>query len=84
MTVSPTASVTSALDQPVTCWAELRILVGFRATTPHDAAESRDPPAKSTVIAIGANPEATAAAAPPFDPPAKRERLCGLREVPSR
>ena len=43
--------------------------LGFRPTSPHAAAGTRIEPPESVPCAIGTMPEATAAAAPPLEPP---------------
>ena len=45
-------------------------LVGFKPTKPHMAAGMRIEPPPSLALAAGTIPEATAAAAPPEEPPA--------------
>src|SRR5437660_10890024 len=58
---------------------------GFKPNTPHSAAGIRIEPAPSDPCASGPIPAATAAAAPPLEPPAVRSRFHGLRVAgPSR
>ena len=57
---------------------------GFSPTRPQQAAGMRIDPAPSVAWAIGTMPEATAAAAPPEEPPALRVRSKGLRVGPKR
>lgn len=52
---------------------------GFTPTRPHDAAGMRIEPPPSLPGANGSRPAATAAAAPPLEPPAPRSRSHGLR-----
>src|SRR5438132_14066136 len=60
----------------------LRFLLGFRPNKPqHAAGHLIDPPA-SLACAIGTMPEATAAAAPPEEPPGVRSRSHGLSVGP--
>ena len=55
---------------------------GRRLVTPQKLAGVRSEPARSEPWASQAMPVATAAAAPPEDPPGVRRRSCGLRVVP--
>ncbi len=55
---------------------------GLMVTSPQFAAGIRRDPMPSLPRAIGTIPAATAAALPPEDPPAVRERSQGLRETP--
>jgi hypothetical protein len=48
-------------------------------TSPQTLAGMRMDPPPSLPCAAGASPAATAAAAPPLDPPAERERSHGVR-----
>src|SRR5690349_15651018 len=60
----------------------LRARVGLRPTRPqHDAGMRIDPP-PSEACAAGTMPAATAAAAPPLDPPAVNSGFQGLRVAP--
>src|SRR5580704_15293607 len=63
--------------------SEMRPRVGFRPNTPqHDAGMRIEPP-PSVAWATGSIPAATAAAAPPLDPPALRPISQGLRTGPN-
>src|SRR5262249_6424459 len=53
--------------------------VGLRPTSPQQAAGTRIEPAASVAWAIATMPAATAAPAPPEDPPGEREGSQGLR-----
>ena len=55
---------------------------GFSPTTPQQEAGTRMEPAASLDSAIGTMPEATAADAPPLDPPAVMPSPQGLRVAP--
>ena len=55
---------------------------GRRPTTPQNDAGLRNEPPMSEPSASGSMPEASAAAAPPLDPPAERLGSAGLRVVP--
>ena len=55
---------------------------GFSPNTPQHAAGIRIDPPPSLACATGKTPEATAAAAPPDEPPAMRVRSQGLRVWP--
>ena len=55
---------------------------GLRPTTPQQLAGIRIDPPESLPCATGTNPAATAAAAPPLEPPAVRCRSQGLRVAP--
>src|SRR6185295_6440896 len=57
--------------------------VGLRPTMPQQDAGRRMEPPPSVPSASGAWPVATAAAAPPDEPPALRERSHGLRVAPN-
>jgi len=57
--------------------------VGFRPNTPHSDAGTRMEPLVSLPSVSGTCPAATAAAEPPEDPPAMRDRSCGLQVGPS-
>jgi hypothetical protein len=57
----------------------MRPAVGTSVTSPHRAAGHRSEPVASEPCAIGTAPQATAAADPPLDPPAERDRSHGLR-----
>jgi hypothetical protein len=56
---------------------------GLSPTMPHHAAGMRIEPAPSFACATGTSPEATAAQAPPEDPPADRSSDHGLRVGPN-
>ena len=63
---------------------ETRPRAGFRPTSPqHDAGIRIDPP-PSLPCATGTIPAATAAAAPPLDPPGVRSVFHGFRQGPNR
>src|SRR4029077_10441541 len=61
----------------------IRSWVGLNPTTPHQAAGWRIDPARSLPPASGPRPAATAAAAPPLDPPAERSGAHGLAVAPN-
>src|SRR5687768_12088731 len=61
---------------------EQRPRVGLSPTSPHMLAGPRIEPPPSLACATGTMPAATAAAAPPDEPPALRERFQGLRVAP--
>src|SRR6516225_277934 len=56
--------------------------VGLRPNTPQNDDGTRMEPTPSVPIAIGPHPDATAAAAPPLDPPLVRCGFHGLRVTP--
>src|SRR5690606_23006628 len=56
--------------------------VGLNPTTPFNAAGTLIDPPVSVASAMAQKPAATDTAAPPLDPPAVREVLCGLRVMP--
>src|SRR5215467_12746941 len=56
---------------------------GFSAYTPHQCAGIRSEPPRSLPSSRAQNPAATAAAAPPEDPPGVREASHGLLVVPN-
>src|SRR5262245_51801207 len=58
---------------------ELRPRLGLRPTRPHMLAGPRMEPPPSLACAAGTSPAATAAAAPPLEPPALCSRFHGLR-----
>ena len=60
----------------------IRPSVGLRPVTPQSAAGIRIDPPASVPIANGTAPDATAAAAPPEEPPAIRARSQGFRTSP--
>src|SRR5437588_5821730 len=62
----------------------VRARVGLRPNNPQQAAGMRIEPPPSVACAIGRTPAATAAAAPPLDPPALCARFHGLRVGPNR
>src|SRR4029453_9709440 len=61
---------------------ETRPLVALIPNRPQHEAGMRIEPPPSDPCAIGASPAATAAAAPPLDPPGVRERSHGFRHTP--
>src|SRR5580658_3408844 len=58
---------------------EIRPRLGLIPNSPHTLAGIRIEPPPSLPWAAGARPDATAAAAPPLDPPAERDRSHGVR-----
>src|SRR5688572_6078952 len=56
--------------------------LGLSPTTPQQAAGTRIDPARSLPSASGPRPAASAAAAPPLEPPGIRSRFHGLRVTP--
>jgi hypothetical protein len=60
----------------------MRPKLGFRPTTPHHAAGILTDPPMSVPSASGTQPEATAAAEPPEEPPGDRDGSHGLRVTP--
>src|SRR5205814_1680155 len=62
----------------------VRPRVGFRPTSPQQAAGMRIEPAPSLPCASGTARAATSAAAPPLDPPTPRSGAHGLRVIPYR
>src|SRR5215831_2114206 len=60
----------------------MRPTLGLNPTTPQMLAGMRIDPARSLPSARGPSPAATAAAAPPLDPPAMRSRSQGFRVWP--
>jgi hypothetical protein len=62
--------------------AGLRPRVGFRPNSPQAEAGMRIDPPPSLACAMGTMPAATAAAAPPEEPPGVRARFQGLRVSP--
>src|SRR5215470_12021535 len=56
---------------------------GLTPTRPQKAAGIRTEPPPSVPIPIGPSPAATAAAAPPLEPPGVRMRFHGLRVTPN-
>src|SRR5215470_17161149 len=85
-TVRVTACAVEALPQPSPASGPigLRARVGLRPKMPQQEAGIRIDPPPSLACAIGIMPEATAAAAPPLEPPALWVRLHGLRVGPNR
>ena len=82
-TVRVTTPSTDRPDQPGTVSA-IRPRLGLWPTSPqHDAGMRIDPP-PSLALAAGNIPDATAAAAPPLDPPGVKARFHGLRVAPNR
>ncbi|MNN24203.1 hypothetical protein D3C81_1376250 [compost metagenome] len=61
---------------------ETRPRLGFKPNNPVDAAGTRMDPAASVACASGTMPAATAAAAPPLEPPALNATFQGLRVAP--
>src|SRR6185369_5620971 len=68
----------SAMSGP----SEIRPRVGLRPMMPHWLAGLRIDPPPSLACAKGTIPDATAAAAPPLEPPLVCSRLHGLRHGP--
>ena len=62
--------------------SEIRWRLGFRPTSPHALAGMRIEPPPSFACAIGTMPDATAAAAPPLEPPAERDTSHGFFVAP--
>ena len=62
--------------------SEMRPRLGFSPTRPQQAAGMRIEPPPSLPCATGSMPVATAAAAPPEEPPGVRSRSHGLRVGP--
>jgi hypothetical protein len=60
----------------------VRLRLGLRPNRPLSAAGWRMDPPPSVACAIGTMPEATAAAAPPLDPPADSRESRGLTVAP--
>ena len=60
----------------------MRPRLGFRPTTPQNAAGMRTEPPMSVPSASGTQPAATAAPAPPEEPPGVRSGFHGLRVMP--
>ena len=71
-------------ESPSSGAAEIRPRLGFRPTSPQQAAGMRIEPPPSLPCATGTIPAATAAAAPPEEPPGVRCRSHGLRVGPNR
>src|SRR5688572_25410972 len=63
-------------------WCGTRPYVGLRVNVPVKAAGMRTEPPPSVPTASGASPAATAAAAPPLEPPGVRARFQGFRLTP--
>ena len=78
-TPSPTRKLSPASGP-----TETRPRAGLRPTRPQQAAGMRIEPPPSLPCAIGTMPAATAAAAPPLEPPGVRSRSHGLRVGPNR
>ena len=78
LTTSSTPRPVSDRNGPVV----MRPWEGFNPTSPEHEAGIRIEPPPSLAWAIGTMPEATAAAAPPEDPPGVREVSHGLRVGP--
>jgi hypothetical protein len=70
-------------ESPSSGAGEMRPREGFRPTSPQQAAGIRTEPPPSLPCATGTSPAATAAAAPPEDPPGVRSRSQGLRVGPN-
>src|SRR5262249_40046286 len=83
-TLRVTACPTNMLPQPSpTSGPEgVRARVGFKPKRPQFAAGTRIEPPPSPACAAGTMPAATAAAAPPLDPPALRPTSQGFRVGP--
>ena len=64
--------------------SETRARVGLRPNNPQHEAGTRIEPPPSLAWAAGTIPAATAAAAPPDEPPVMWSRLHGLRVCPNR
>ena len=62
--------------------SEMRPCVGFRPTSPQADAGMRMLPPPSLAWAMGTMPAATAAAAPPLDPPGEWSMFHGFRVAP--
>ncbi len=71
--------MTSPIPSPPYGPGETRPRDGFSPTIPQQAAGIRTEPPPSEPWAIGTMPLATAAAAPPLEPPAVRRRSQGVR-----
>jgi hypothetical protein len=71
-------------DSPSVGAIEIRPRAGLSPTRPQQAAGMRIEPPPSLPCAIGSIPDATAAAAPPDEPPGVRSRSHGLRVGPLR
>ncbi len=69
-------------ESPSSGAAEMRPRLGFSPTSPQHAAGMRTEPPPSLPWATGTMPLATAAAAPPEDPPGVRSGSHGLRVGP--
>src|SRR5262249_61281365 len=80
-TVRVTACAVDALPQPSPASGPigLRARVGFRPKSPQQEAGMRIDPPPSLACAMGTMPAATAAAAPPLEPPAVSGRRQGFR-----
>ena len=71
--------VARPVTSPVTGPALIRPRAGLMPNSPQALAGMRIEPPPSLPCAKGTSPAATAAAAPPLDPPADRERSHGVR-----
>src|SRR5215472_14389219 len=71
------------LDSPRSGPIGMRPRVGLRPNRPQHEAGMRMEPPLSHPCANGTTPAATAAAAPPLEPPAVRPRFHGLRVAPN-
>src|ERR1019366_644786 len=94
--VASSAAALSRTERDTTCWALMpaqpsprsgpdgtRPRVGFSPKIPqHDAGMRIDPP-PSVAWAMGKRPAATAAAAPPLEPPGLKARSHGLAVGPN-
>ena len=69
-------------EEPRSGAVETRWRCAFRPTSPQQAAGMRSEPPPSLPCAIGTIPDATAAAAPPEEPPGVRAVSHGLRAGP--
>src|SRR4051794_942167 len=80
--VSTCSWVTGPQNSPKSGPSVLRARVGFSPTTPQWAAGNRIDPPMSLPWATGTSPAATAAPAPPLDPPVEWAVFQGLRVAP--
>src|SRR5690625_280197 len=77
-------SCAPCLSRPTPGPTDLRPLVGFKPTRLVKDAGIRIDPPPSLAPATGTIPEATAAAAPPLEPPGEKFLCHGLRVAPCR
>ena len=93
MAVASRMAAQSRMVWHTTCWTDTphssftgpidtRPRDGLRPTSPHMAAGMRIEPPPSLALAAGSMPEATAAAAPPDDPPVPWSVPHGFRQGP--